>query len=246
MKTKNKIIGLVMVAVLLVTASVYGTMAYLTSQDEVVNTFTVGSVRLSLDELDSDNDSNTDDNVTTNDGLIRDKANIYHLVPGYTYVKDPTVHVAAGSEDCYVFVVVDNQIADIESEHVDANEAAGIKGYKTIAEQMEENGWNLLDGTTNVYVYEDNDTQQNIVVVNSVNNTDLVVFKEFKIDGESVINGTTEADGAAPEGQYRIGDYASQKDGTDVSIIVTAYAVQSDGFDTAAMAWNATFGAQSK
>ena len=50
MKTKSKALLLTLCAVLLVTASVLGTMAFLTSNDEVVNTFSVGSVAIKLDE----------------------------------------------------------------------------------------------------------------------------------------------------------------------------------------------------
>lgn len=42
MKTRNKALLLTFGAVLLVAASVLGTLAYLTSTDKVVNTFTVG------------------------------------------------------------------------------------------------------------------------------------------------------------------------------------------------------------
>ena len=50
MKTRSKALLLTLCAVLLVTASVLGTMAFLTSNDEVVNTFSVGSVAIKLDE----------------------------------------------------------------------------------------------------------------------------------------------------------------------------------------------------
>ena len=46
MKKRNKILGLMVGAVALVGVSVMGTMAYLTSQETVTNTFTVGSVSL--------------------------------------------------------------------------------------------------------------------------------------------------------------------------------------------------------
>ena len=49
MKSKKKVFVTVLCAVLLVAASVLGTMAYLTSNDEVVNTFTVGNVQIKLD-----------------------------------------------------------------------------------------------------------------------------------------------------------------------------------------------------
>ena len=50
MKTKSKALLLTLCAVLLVAASVMGTMAYLTSTDKVENTFTVGNVKITLDE----------------------------------------------------------------------------------------------------------------------------------------------------------------------------------------------------
>ena len=91
MKTKSKALLLTLCAVLLVAASVLGTMAYLTSTDTVTNTFTVGKVEIKLDETD-----------VTNPTGPRVKANSYKLMPGTTYTKDPTVTVLKGSEDSYV------------------------------------------------------------------------------------------------------------------------------------------------
>ena len=91
MKTKSKALLLTLCAVLLVAASVLGTMAYLTSTAKVENTFTVGKVEIKLDETD-----------VTNPNGPRVKANSYKLMPGTTYTKDPTVTVKAGSEESYV------------------------------------------------------------------------------------------------------------------------------------------------
>lgn len=91
MKTKSKALLLTLCAVLLVAASVLGTMAYLTSTDTVTNTFTVGKVEIKLDETD-----------VTNQTGSRVQANSYKLMPGTTYTKDPTVTVLKGSEDSYV------------------------------------------------------------------------------------------------------------------------------------------------
>ena len=91
MKTKSKALLLTLCAVLLVAASVLGTMAYLTSTDTVTNTFTVGKVEIKLDETD-----------VTNPNGPRVTANSYKLMPGTTYTKDPTVTVKAGSEESYV------------------------------------------------------------------------------------------------------------------------------------------------
>ena len=91
MKARSKALLLTLCAVLLVAASVLGTMAYLTSSDTVTNTFTVGKVEIKLDETD-----------VTNPTGPRVKANSYKLMPGTTYTKDPTVTVKAGSEESYV------------------------------------------------------------------------------------------------------------------------------------------------
>ena len=91
MKTKSKALLLTLCAVLLIAASVLGTMAYLTSTDTVTNTFTVGKVEIKLDETD----------VTSPTGP-RVQANSYKLMPGTTYTKDPTVTVLKGSEESYV------------------------------------------------------------------------------------------------------------------------------------------------
>lgn len=96
MKTKSKALLLTLCAVLLVAASVLGTMAYLTSTDTVTNTFTIGKVEIKLDEAKVNADG------IPVEGAARVQANSYKLMPGTTYTKDPTVTVKAGSEESYV------------------------------------------------------------------------------------------------------------------------------------------------
>ena len=141
-------------SVLLVAGSVAGTMAYLTDTETVNNTFTVGNVSIVLDELDVDNSTPGDND--------RDKGNKYHLMPGHSYVKDPTIHVDAGSEDSWLFVTVTNGLQDIEA-----------TGETTIANQMAENGWSLVEGTKDVYAYKN--------IAHAGEN--IVVFDGFKISG---------------------------------------------------------------
>lgn len=95
MKTKSKALLLTLCAVLLIAASVLGTMAYLTSTAKVENTFTIGKVEIKLDEAKVDELGNV---VSDN----RVQANEYKLMPGNTYTKDPTVTVLNGSEESYV------------------------------------------------------------------------------------------------------------------------------------------------
>jgi len=148
-------------AVLLVSLSVGATLAYLTSTTQVVeNTFSVGNVKITLDEAPVDEDGK----ATDGDRVM---ANNYHLLPAHEYDKDPTVHIAEGSEDCWIFVKVTNDISAIETKAPYGDDGA----TGTIAEQMTANGWTLVAGETNVYAYKE--------VVSAED--DIVVFESFKI-----------------------------------------------------------------
>ncbi|MGN0715610.1 MAG: SipW-dependent-type signal peptide-containing protein, partial [Anaerovoracaceae bacterium] len=98
--SKKKALLMMVCAVMLVLVSVMGTMAYLTSTDEVVNTFTVGKVAITLDEA----KANADGTLVPNADRV--KANSYKLLPGHTYAKDPMVTVLAGSESSYIKMTV--------------------------------------------------------------------------------------------------------------------------------------------
>ncbi len=163
MKKARKALLTLCAALLLVSVTAGITVAYLTDTESVKNTFTVGNVAIDLDELDVDKDDNTADNVTYGEGedaKVRDKANKYHLLPGETYVKDPTIHVSADSENAYLFVQITNGLKDIE-------------GATTIHDQMLNKGWILKDGTNGIYAYKD-------IVAKS---TDVIIFEQFTIDG---------------------------------------------------------------
>lgn len=190
---KTKVLLTLACVVLLVAASVMGTLAYLTAQDAVVNTFSVGSVSLSLDEQDVDDS-------TAN--AERDKANTYHLMPGHEYTKDPTVHVNAASENSWIFVKVENGIAAYEA--ATSNEA---NGYKTIADQITAQGWTKLDRVANVYYKE---------YTKNASGADLVVFEKFKIaDNANNVNGWATIN--TENTKINVIAYAVQKDGFDTA-----------------------------
>ncbi len=99
-KTK-RILSSVLCMALIAGVSVMGTLAYLTDRDSVANTFTVGNVDIKLDEQEVTPDGKpVDPPVRTEDG------NKYHLIPGQTYTKDPTVTVLKDSEESYVRMLV--------------------------------------------------------------------------------------------------------------------------------------------
>ena len=120
MKTSVKALLICVCALALVAASIFGTMAYLTSEDTVVNTFTVGNVHIKLDE------AKVDDNGDPIEGASRVDNNKYHLIPGHTYVKDPTVTVLKDSEDCYVRMIVTISFANAVSDQTLALKLDGM------------------------------------------------------------------------------------------------------------------------
>ncbi len=203
MKTRSKALLLILCAMLLLIASALGTVAYLTVQDTVTNTFSVGKVDATLIEGSAGKRSmrarSTGAPVDENDHI---------LMPGHTYTKDHTIHVDAVSEDSYIFVKVENGIASYE-----AASSAEEDGYRTIADQITDNGWTALESAADVYYRE---------YTKSSTGSDFAVFNTFKI-----------ADNA---------NDAESWGSCDAQVAVTAYAVQKDGFDTASAAWMATFG----
>lgn len=176
MKTKAKVLVTALCAVLLVAVSVFGTIAYLTGKDTVTNTFTVGSVNITLDEA----EVNPDGTVKSNS---RVKANTYHLLPGHSYVKDPTVHVGANSEDCWIFVKLDNGLKSIVAD-------------TSIEAQMTANGWTLIDAANHVYAY------RNTVSAGD----DITVFESFTLKGDAEVSGYANA-------KIEVIAYAVQADG---------------------------------
>lgn len=166
MKNFKRILVTVVSALLLMAVTVAGTLAYLqATTDAVVNTFTYGKVNfagLGLDE------AKVDDHGVEIADAGRVKANEYKLLPGQTYIKDPTVHIEEGSEPCWVFIKVENGIYAIE-------DAEG----NTIKKQILANNWVALEVDENgngVYYYKD--------IINGLDdeaNLDLVIFENFKL-----------------------------------------------------------------
>lgn len=137
MKRKNSVLKIVLlsVAACLVACSIIGgTIAWLmTKTDPVVNTFTFGNINITLTE-------------TTGD--------TYKMMPGKTLDKDPVLTVKAGSENCWVFVKIDeSQFADltdfIEYEVADGWTAlTGVDGvyYRTYDANAQDVGYGIIKG----------------------------------------------------------------------------------------------------
>ena len=189
---KTKIALTLVCAILIVAASVMGTLAYLTATTgTVTNTFTVGKVEFdtaALDEAKVDvygNKEYKEDGTTLKDRVI---ANTYKLVPGHSYVKDPTVHIGADSENAWLFVKVVNGISAIEA-----------TGNTTIAVQMTAKGWVPVATGSNIYYWPSQVTA----------NQDVVVFESFKLADTADVSGYTNASITIQAGIVQADGFAS-------------------------------------
>ena len=159
MKNMKKILVFAMAMLLVMAISVAGTVAYLNSTTgEVINTFSVGNVTITLDE------ANVNEYGVATSG--RGTANTYKLIPAHSYTKDPTVHVAEGSEDCFLFVKIVNQIADIEA-----------AGSTTIAAQMAALNWVEVSDEPGVFCLTDGNDKPLVVKAGE----NKVVFNSFTL-----------------------------------------------------------------
>ena len=209
MKSGKKLILTAICALLLVVATVFGTMAWLVDTDnKVVNTFTIGDIDITLDETDVD-DSTPDE--------TRDTDNTYQLVPGAVLDKDPVIHFKAGSEKAWLFVEIENGLSGLEYQDGWA-EGDGFDYSKvkpTIFVQMTQKyQWVKMDES-------DTDGRQifykKMPVEKTDENQDFHVFDKVFI-------------------QERIQDLTNWN---NAQVIVKAYAVQADeNIDNIDEAWN--------
>ena len=207
----SKVLITVFCAILLLTVSVLGTLAYLTSQDEVVNTFTIGKVNISLDEAAVNVDG------TEIPGADRVKENNYHLIPGQTYVKDPTLTVKAKSEDSYVRMLLTLNCAD----EFDAIYAPDKADLTTI--------FNGYDATNWVYETVTRDTAKNTITYE---------FRYKEIVTKSATDTKLDAlfDSITVPSAF---DSKDMKSIANLKITVIGHAIQATGFANAESAWTA-------
>ena len=207
---KKKTIALALVLVMVFGATLGGTFAYLTSTDQVVNTFTVGNVQIKLDEA----KANPDGSLVPNADRV--KANNYKLLPGHLYNKDPMVTVLKGSESAYIKMTVTfSKAAELDAifSPDGANLTSIFKGYDST-------NWiakgNTKDTSANTRTYE-------FWYKEAVAAPNGDVALDALFDSITVPGSITNAQLATIEG---------------MTITVNAYAIQADGFTDAADAWS--------
>ena len=214
MKKYRKLLLALVCVIAVASASVLGTLAYLTDTDEVVNTFTVGQVGLSLDETD------VDEKGQPIEGADRVKSNEYHLLPGLTYVKDPTVTVDANSEEAYVRMILT------------VHNASAVQAILT-NHNLGDFSVLLKDWDETVWIYEgfEEDTAANTISFefrykSTVDADDTALpldplFKSITVPGEA----TNEEMKALNDGSFKM--------------VVVGHAIQAAGFDSEDAAWDA-------
>lgn len=136
----------------------------------------------------------------------------YKIIPGVDIEKDPKVTVKAGSEACWLFVKVEEENWP-ELTYVNKDGKAVRKVNYGIAD-----GWTALTGVENVYYRE--------VAAADDANQEFPVLKDNKITVSDTLT------------KIEINEKLT---GTP-KLSITAYAIQKDGMNTAAMAWAATTG----
>lgn len=197
MKTRSKVLLLALVAILLVVTTVFATLAYLTSEVETVtNTFTIGNISITLNEAD------VDEYGKVIEGADRVQDNNYKLIPGHTYVKDPTVHVQPGSEASYLFAVVKDETADIQAD-------------TKVAAQIVANGWTAFEDTAAAAAGYAVYYKEAAAVAENVDAVDYVIFNNLTIGDEANVASYADA-------KIVVKAAAIQKDG--IEDVATAWA----------------------
>ena len=205
MKRTKKIVTLALAMMLVICTTVMATIAYLQDTTQTVtNTMTVGKVGITLDEAVVD-EYGVEKTGRTETG------NEYKLIPDHKYVKDPTVHVVADSEESYIRMIV--TITDL----------AEVKAVFNVAEEEYFLPQNFVEGwdnskwiTTNEVIEKDNTATYEFRYHTTVSTVDSA-----KEDLEPLFT------------HFKVPDYV---DGDDLEklanmeIRVVAHAIQADGF----------------
>jgi len=219
MKKAKKILALAACAVLLVCMSVGATLAYLYANSEVVtNTFTVGDIKIKLDEAKLKAYDPTNNTYEATDDGARVTRNNYKLRPGIVMAKDPTVYIKNGSERAYIRMFV--TITDWEN-------VKAAMGADFLPEAVVD--WNSAQWPCEKYEVVGDDLVLEYRYYTDVNFADETPVAEYSALEPLFTKVTI-------PGELTGDDMAKLQ---NVQIIVRAEAMQADGFATAADAWAA-------
>ena len=245
---KKKIFSIVLCVAMLAIAIAGGTMAYFTDTQEQTNTFTAGKVDIILYEhkVAKDEDVKSErygDLVATEDKTQLPQT--YHLFPGMTVDKDPTIRVEKGSENAFLAAKVTvNNVAG-----KDVHELIGIEyGHMLALQNILKGGCadvgaieqkdHKLNGRNGIRVYGDGTYSVWQEIINN-NGQYTYVFYVF-VEGEK-----TAGEEVVLFEQMLIDPEWTNEDMeimNTLSIDVQAYAVQANGFVDCYSAMTGAFG----
>ena len=180
----KKITAVLLAVLLLIGGTIGGTLAWLSATSETVtNTFTVGNITIELKEHKLESGVLTTEEVTEN--------NTYKIVPGGTQPKDPFVRVKSGSEKCYVYVLVTNNL---------------VIGTDTVAECDVYANWEKIGTKDNSILY-----RSKAIVDASTSDQLVQVFSKVTYDGTKI---TEDNINSLKDKTIVISAYAHQSDNT--------------------------------
>ena len=214
---KKKSILMAAITVMLVAVLVVGgTLAYFTDTKSATNTFTVGDVKIKLDE--SNVNDPDGDRVTSNEYT--------GMLPGIQYKKDPVV-TNTGNNDAYVraVVTIENGMNWLGFYYDDASTFPQVEAFEKLICNTLGTGWEIV-GFKNVMSTQDHPT------------SDTVVTLEYK--GVLKAGGVTSAmfENIMLPAKMTASDITTRVAQNGVlHIDVVAQAIQADGFTS----WNDAF-----
>ena len=163
----KKIMAMMLAVLMIVTATVAGTVAWLQdSTQDVVNVFASSDVSVDLRETVDSNDLSAENGLVKNDQ--------FKMIPGYVLAKDPKAGVKSGSEDSLLFVKV------TESDNFD--------DFMTYAIA---DGWTLLNSVTAGSAI-DTVNEDTYVIYRKVTGTDIGTMFSILKNNQVAVKGTVD------------------------------------------------------
>ena len=211
----KKTVAIILAMVLVAVAAVGATMAYLTDTKTVTNTFTVGDVKIKLDETDINDPEG--ERVTSNEYT--------NITPGIIYTKDPIV-TNTGKNDAWVrlTVTIENGMNWLGLYNENVWTAPQEEAFMALINNTLGDKWSLED-----IAYVSNSTRGTTDFVATLKYADKLAKDEFTSAAFEEVMLPTNA--TANDITTRIAQNG------EFHIDVVAEAIQADGFET----WKAAF-----
>ena len=162
-----KALVIVLCAVALVGGSVAGTLAFLSMKTApVTNTFTSGNINISLQQATFTTKDPADQSMT--------------MLPGKVYSANPVVTVYAGSESCWLFIKIEETIADTVNAATEGDGGHTAFTEPTFRDYLDytvNTGWTAVASAPGVYYRQ--------VTLNSSDDQSFAIITDNKITAKT-------------------------------------------------------------